>query len=881
MRIRRVTAHAFGHLREQTLPLAEGLTVVYGPNESGKSTWHAALLAALCGRWPSRARDEPGIERRRPWSGSQWRVSAEVVLADGRRVELWHDLDARYGYAKDLDRVADYSGEITAPGRGEVPDATRWLGLDRRAFVATACVRQSHLVLAAEDAAGIRGYVERAASTALADETVAAALERIDSFHREHVGTERARARPLPVAQRRRAEAEAALQAARASQEELERSEVEARRLRAAAQAALARLRRREAALARAEADRLRARVTQARQLTDLIDREAALAGSPASGSGAAVDVSVTEVAGAVEAWRATLAVAPPVPPVEPAVPTPVSPARPDVVVSPVGPDGAGVGASVRSDGPVVVSPVAPGGPGVATPEPGPTGPGGPAAVRRPIRRSVPLLVAAGLFLVLAVVLVGAKATVAGVAAGLLGLLAGAAGLYARGRESALAAAHRSTSAAAVTATQRPATQQPAAEQSGTEQPVTHQAVIPRPVTQPPVPVAPPPVPVALAPTATHPPTEAPSAISGPPAPTTVDDAVLVARQRRREWEERLDLAERRVLAVAGQLGFAEGSVVDLVRDLEAWLAMERDRQAARERSAAQRARLEALLDGASIAELEAAGERARGRAEAADREADRAAREAERAAHAAGWAAGEADPGGGPSPHGGASPGAEVGSTVDDDVEVLRQQYQEANDRARLAEQALAARKRDQLSVAEAEERLAAAEAECRRLEALDEVLTRTRAFLVRAQERVHRDIAPQLAAAVGRDLAAVTAGRYTEAVVDTGTLAVQVRGAGGPLRDVAQLSAGTVEQVYLLVRVALAERLVRPGESCPLLLDDVTVHADQDRTRRLLDTLLTVAERHQVVLFTQQEQVREWARLTLTDPRHALHELTTLAPV
>jgi len=107
-----------------------------------------------------------------------------------------------------------------------------------------------------------------------------------------------------------------------------------------------------------------------------------------------------------------------------------------------------------------------------------------------------------------------------------------------------------------------------------------------------------------------------------------------------------------------------------------------------------------------------------------------------------------------------------------------------------------------------------------------------------------------------------------------------VRVRRTGGALREVEDLSVGTVEQVYLLLRVALAERLVRPGESCPLLLDDVTVHADQERARRLLDVLLAVAERHQVVLFTQQEQVREWARVNLTGPRHALHELSTLAP-
>jgi hypothetical protein len=873
MRIRRVTAHAFGHLREQTLPLAEGLTVVYGPNESGKSTWHAALLAALCGRWPSRARDEPGIERRRPWSGSPWRVRAEVLLADGRRVELWHDLDARYGYAKDLDRVADYSGEITGPGRGEVPDATRWLGLDRRAFVATACVRQTHLVLAADDAAGVRGYVERAASTALADETVAAALERIDGFHREHVGTERSRTRPLPVAQRRRAEAEAALRAARAGQAELEEMEATARRLRAAAQAALARLRRQEAALARAEAQRLRARATQARELTDLIEREEALVASPASGSRSRpAPTAATEVAAAVEAWRTTVAVAPPAPPPVPAV----SSSEFDVAVSAGGPAvvpaatpaESGAAAPVSPGGPAVVPAATPAGPGAAATSAGPEvaestspAPVGPVPGRR---RSVPLFVAAGLFLVLAAALVGARATLAGVAAGLAGLVAGAAALYYRGRESALTTVQRSA-----------ARQPPSAVTTGPEallrEPVIITTASAVTTVEPPFATSPPPV-STLEPA---PPSQPTVPAPAQPAPTTVDDAVLVTQQRRREWEERLGLAERRVLALAEELGLSGESAADAVRDLEAWLAAERDRQAARERSAAHRARLEALLDGTSVAELEAAADRAQARAEAADREAEQAAREAERVA----WGR-EGGQDGGPSPDRGEASTVDYGAPVDDDLEALRRQYQEADRRATLAEQALATRRQDLPSVAEAEERLAAAEAECRRLETLDEVLTRTRAFLARAQERVHRDIAPQLAAAVGRDLAAVTAGRYTEAVVDTGTLAVQVRGAGGPLRDVEQLSVGTVEQVYLLVRVALAERLVRPGESCPLLLDDVTVHADQDRTRRLLDTLLTVAERHQVVLFTQQEQVRQWARTTLTGPRHTLHELTTLAP-
>ena len=49
MRIESVTAHAFGPFVDETLDLARGMTVIYGPNESGKSTWHAALYAGLCG----------------------------------------------------------------------------------------------------------------------------------------------------------------------------------------------------------------------------------------------------------------------------------------------------------------------------------------------------------------------------------------------------------------------------------------------------------------------------------------------------------------------------------------------------------------------------------------------------------------------------------------------------------------------------------------------------------------------------------------------------------------------------------------------------------------------------------------------------------------
>ena len=49
MRIDRVEAHAFGPFTDRALDLQPGLTVVHGPNEAGKSTWHAAIYGGLCG----------------------------------------------------------------------------------------------------------------------------------------------------------------------------------------------------------------------------------------------------------------------------------------------------------------------------------------------------------------------------------------------------------------------------------------------------------------------------------------------------------------------------------------------------------------------------------------------------------------------------------------------------------------------------------------------------------------------------------------------------------------------------------------------------------------------------------------------------------------
>jgi DNA repair exonuclease SbcCD ATPase subunit len=187
---------------------------------------------------------------------------------------------------------------------------------------------------------------------------------------------------------------------------------------------------------------------------------------------------------------------------------------------------------------------------------------------------------------------------------------------------------------------------------------------------------------------------------------------------------------------------------------------------------------------------------------------------------------------------------------------------------------------RRDALpDVAEAEEAAEAAAHELRRVEALAACVDTTLRLLRAAEERVHRDLAPILGQAVARWLPSVSQGRYSEISVDPSDLAVRVKEASsGHWRNARLLSEGTREQIYLLLRVAMAEHLVTTGERAPLLLDEVTVQSDGERKRQLLEVLHRLSGERQVILFSHDDDVLAWAETSLREPDDRLVKLAPM---
>jgi uncharacterized protein YhaN len=90
-----------------------------------------------------------------------------------------------------------------------------------------------------------------------------------------------------------------------------------------------------------------------------------------------------------------------------------------------------------------------------------------------------------------------------------------------------------------------------------------------------------------------------------------------------------------------------------------------------------------------------------------------------------------------------------------------------------------------------------------------------------------------------------------------------------------VAGLSDGSRDQLYLALRLAALDRYLEEHEPMPLILDDLLITFDDDRTRAILPQLGALAKRTQIFLFTHHEHLIELCRQTLGKGGFHLHRL------
>lgn len=901
MRFKRVIAVRFGPLLNDTLEFKPGMNVIYGRNETGKSSWHGAIYASLCGMRRGAGRpkqeDQNFSDRHRPWDGKGWEVRAEIEIDDGRKIELQHDLEHNVdSRATDMDLGRDLSDEIM---NDNAPDGSVWLGLDRRAFLATACVRQAEVLGIRDDPDLLQKHLQRAAATAGTDETAAQAIKRLKEYHSEHVGLDRSNStKPLRTAMNEVDRLKTRLEEVRQRHERFaalvqkaEASKLAAREAGGELLAARADTTLKEAEDAEKNLSHVRKlllRFPEGKEPSREEDEELA-----------------QEVRAALLAWRG----------------------RPELETL----EGKTV-AELEMD--LARVPEVPGGDLRPTPETerahrvwieagarlGEIKESTPSPVERPrisLREGELRDIAHALEVPVPQVDADLEETVktlerrlgrpwtsgdmTAASAGALILILGLLGVitgYLQPVFSILAIGI-GVGSLAIAWYRSSARARKTTELTSLRRDLDRQ------------------VEAREAANARHAEAERKAREEGlsldPDEIRSVADAFADAVRRQKEladWNERLEKARKEASDAGDDLSrLLSQRGTDAGEDLdESWASYEaacssRDLQAkkagkrpeietkleARRASEARRESDEKKIECAKAALISASTKCGIGRVEDPEelysalenwlkrRDAElskydeqigawkelqnlldgRAVGDLEKVTRERRRKAGELE--------------AELQRTglepEPGDVEKLQEESTRALRVASQAQGVLENESKSLPDLGEAETNLAEAERELERVRRLERTLQLTLEYLEGAQERVQRDMAPRISEIVEKWLPQVTGGRYEDVRVDPDNLEVRVRDHGGAWRSASQLSHGTQEQIYLLLRVAMTRLLVRNEEMCPLLFDDVTVHSDDNRTRGFLDLLHHVSEDRQVIVFTQENEVLDWAEESLND--------------
>ena len=110
-------------------------------------------------------------------------------------------------------------------------------------------------------------------------------------------------------------------------------------------------------------------------------------------------------------------------------------------------------------------------------------------------------------------------------------------------------------------------------------------------------------------------------------------------------------------------------------------------------------------------------------------------------------------------------------------------------------------------------------------------------------------KNITPKFTFNLSENIKNITNGKYTNINVnDENGLIVEIQ--NGEYIPAERLSIGTIDQLYLSLRISMIEEISK--EKMPIILDEAFAYFDDERLENILKYLTQKYKQHQLIIFT-----------------------------
>ena len=203
MKIKKIKINSYGKLKEKEINFKDGINLIYGQNEAGKSTLIKFITNSLYGISKNKkGKEVSDFDKYKPWSGEEFSGKLEYELDNKEKYEIYRDFSKKNPkiFNENMEDISKEFNIDKNKGNEFFYEQTK---IDEDLFLSTLAINQSEVKLENQAQNFLIQKIANLAQTGDDSISFKRVMDRINRRQLDEVGTERSREKPINIVARK------------------------------------------------------------------------------------------------------------------------------------------------------------------------------------------------------------------------------------------------------------------------------------------------------------------------------------------------------------------------------------------------------------------------------------------------------------------------------------------------------------------------------------------------------------------------------------------------------------------------------------------------------------------------------------------------------
>lgn len=199
MKIKNIKVNAYGNIENKDINLEEGINIIHGANESGKSTLLNYIISIFYGI--SRNKDGKALsdyEKYKPWNSNEFSGRISYKLENGEKYEIFRDFNKKNPKIYN-DKLEDISDRFETDKKDGSKFFIEQMGIDKQMYLSTVVSTQEEVRLNEKNQNMLIQKIANLAGTGEDNVSYKKALIKLQEKIRDEIGTNKTSQKPINI----------------------------------------------------------------------------------------------------------------------------------------------------------------------------------------------------------------------------------------------------------------------------------------------------------------------------------------------------------------------------------------------------------------------------------------------------------------------------------------------------------------------------------------------------------------------------------------------------------------------------------------------------------------------------------------------------------